>query len=334
MAKIGVAGTTGWGVTLAMVCVRNGHDVTLWARTEDEAQRLSSGYSPRPHPGIDLPEGISVTSSPGEAFSGANLVMVVTPSTTLRGNVRSIERSLSPGAIVVSGAKGIEIESGKRMSALIGEEANKIDPGRIGALSGPNLAPEIARGRLSSATLAFPDPQAAAQAQEMLNSERFRVYSSEDVAGVELGGALKNVIAIGAGIIDGMGVGDNAKAAFVTRGLHEVTRLGVALGARQETFAGLSGMGDLIATCYSPLSRNRGLGEQIARGRSPDELIASRTETAEGAPTTKAAVRIARRLGVEMPITEMTHRVLFEGLPINRAMVELMRRAPQPEARI
>ena len=153
------------------------------------------------------------------------------------------------------------------------------------------------------------------------------------MAGVELGGALKNIIAIGAGITDGMGVGANAKSAFLTRGLHEVSRLGVTLGARPETFAGLSGMGDLIATCYSGLSRNRGLGEELASGSNPDDVISGMTQTAEGVPTTRAAVRIARRRGVEMPITEMTHRVLFEGLAPQQALVELMRRAPQPEVR-
>ena len=334
MAKIGVAGTTGWGVTLAIVCERNHHRVTLWARTGSEAEQLAAGRSPRPRPGVQMPPGITVTPSAEEAFHDSDLALIVVPSTTMRANVAAIAQFLPAGAILVSGAKGIEIESGKRMSALISEEAPGVDPARIGALSGPNLALEIAHGQVSSATLAFNSPKVAAEAQAILNSERFRVYSSQDVAGVEIGGALKNVIAIGAGIIDSMGVGDNAKAAFVTRGLHEAARFGVAMGARQETFAGLSGMGDLIATCYSGLSRNRGLGEQLAAGKSPGDLIAGRTQTAEGAPTTRAAMRIARRLGIEMPITEMTHRILFEGLPPQQALVELMRRAPQPEARI
>lgn len=333
MAKITVAGTTGWGVTLAIVCARNGHEVTLWARTEAESTELATGHSPRPRPGVELHEDIRVTASPRQAFSSSELVLFVVPSTTVRANVREIAPWLPSQGVVVSCTKGIEIETGKRITELICEEAPSLDPGRIGALSGPNLAPEIAQGQVSSATLAFPSSEAAIAAQGVLNSERFRVYRSTDVAGVELGGALKNIIAIGAGITDGMGVGANAKAAFLTRGLHEVSRLGVTLGARPETFAGLSGMGDLIATCYSGLSRNRGLGEELASGSNPDDVISGMTQTAEGVPTTRAAVRIARRRGVEMPITEMTHRVLFEGLAPQQALVELMRRAPQPEVR-
>ena len=334
MARITVAGTTGWGVTLALVCARNGDDVTLWARSEAEAEVLASGRSPRPRPGVDLHPDIRVAGNPGDAFPSSELVLVVVPSTTMRANVRDIAPWLPRQAIVVSCTKGIEIETGKRMTELICEEAPRLDRSRVGALSGPNLAPEIAQGQVSSATVAFPSSEAATAAQGVLNSEVFRVYRSTDVAGVELGGALKNIIAIGAGIIDGMGVGDNAKAAFVTRGLHEVSRLGVTLGARQETFAGLSGMGDLIATCFSGLSRNRGLGEKLASGSSPGDLLSGMTQTAEGVPTTRAAVRIAQRRGVEMPITEMTHRVLFEGLSPQQALVELMRRAPQPEVRL
>ena len=334
MARITVAGTTGWGVTLALVCARNGDDVTLWARSEAEAEMLASGRSPRPRPGVDLHPDIRVAGNPGDAFPSSELVLVVVPSTTMRANVRDIAPWLPQEAIVVSCTKGIEIETGKRMTELICEEAPRLDRSRVGALSGPNLAPEIAQGQVSSATVAFPSSEAATAAQGVLNSEIFRVYRSTDVAGVELGGALKNIIAIGAGIIDGMGVGDNAKAAFVTRGLHEVSRLGVTLGARQETFAGLSGMGDLIATCFSGLSRNRGLGEKLASGSSPGDLLSGMTQTAEGVPTTRAAVRIAQRRGVEMPITEMTHRVLFEGLSPQQALVELMRRAPQPEVRL
>ena len=334
MARITVAGTTGWGVTLALVCARNGDDVTLWARSEAEAEVLASGRSPRPRPGVDLHPDIRVAGNPGDAFPSSELVLVVVPSTTMRANVRDIAPWLPRQAIVVSCTKGIEIETGKRMTELICEEAPRLDRSRVGALSGPNLAPEIAQGQVSSATVAFPSSEAATAAQGVLNSEVLRVYRSTDVAGVELGGALKNIIAIGAGIIDGMGVGDNAKAAFVTRGLHEVSRLGVTLGARQETFAGLSGMGDLIATCFSGLSRNRGLGEKLASGSSPGDLLSGMTQTAEGVPTTRAAVRIARRRGVEMPITEMTHRVLFEGLSPQQALVELMRRAPQPEVRL
>jgi glycerol-3-phosphate dehydrogenase (NAD(P)+) len=234
---------------------------------------------------------------------------------------------------VLCATKGIEIESGKRMCQLIGEETPAVPDTHIGALSGPNLAPEVAAGKVTSATVAFADEEQARAAQMTLNSEVFRVYRSDDVTGVELGGALKNIIAIGAGIIDGLSLGDNAKAAFLTRGLHEITRLGVALGARADTFYGLSGLGDLVATCSSALSRNHRLGEALAEGLTLDAALARLGQVAEGVPTTVAAVRVAQQHGVEMPIAEMTRRVLFEGLPPRDAMAALMRRTPQPEAR-
>jgi len=217
------------------------------------------------------------------------------------------------------------------MSELIVEEAPAVSPAAIGALSGPNLAKEIAAGKPSSATVAFTGLEAAERAQSVLSSALFRVYRSDALVGVELGGSLKNIIAIGAGIIDGLDLGNNAKAAFVTRGLHEITRLGVALGARRETFAGMTGMGDMIATAFSGLSRNRHVGEELAKGRRLDEILAEMGMTAEGVPTARAALALAKQRAVEMPITEMTCRVLFHGLDPRRAIDELMRRTPAPE---
>jgi glycerol-3-phosphate dehydrogenase (NAD(P)+) len=217
------------------------------------------------------------------------------------------------------------------MSELIVEEL-KVDRKRVGVLSGPNLAPEIAEGKLSSATAAFSDVERARLVQQTFNTESFRVYTSADVLGVELGGALKNIIAIGAGFIDGVGMGANAKAAFVTRGLHEMARLGVSMGARPETFAGLSGMGDLIATCYSSLSRNYRLGHSLAEGLPLKDALERLGRTAEGVPTTRAAVRLAKRRGVEMPIAETTQRVLSGELRPEQAALALMTRAPRPEA--
>jgi glycerol-3-phosphate dehydrogenase (NAD(P)+) len=221
--------------------------------------------------------------------------------------------------------------TGRRMSQVLEEELpNHLHP-QICVLSGPNLALEIARGKPASTVVASRNGYAAAKAQEMLMSPTFRVYTNEDVIGVELGGALKNIIAIGAGICDGLGYGDNAKAAFITRGLVEITRLGVAAGANPLTFAGLAGMGDLVATCASPLSRNRFVGEQIAKGKRLEEVLASMKNVAEGVYTTVAALRMAKELGVEMPIAQATYQVLFEGLDPRKAVIELMGRPPRPE---
>jgi glycerol-3-phosphate dehydrogenase (NAD(P)+) len=333
MARVGVIGTTAWGLTLAVVLARRGHDMTVLARTGAEASDLERARrSPRLPDGADFPPTLRVTADPAEALGQAGIVLVAVPSVTMRANMRAQGKIMPPACLIISATKGIEIETGRRMSELIAEETGH-DASKIGALSGPNLAPEIAQGLIASATVAFPDEANARVAQGALNSEVFRVYRSDDLNGVELGGALKNIVAIGAGFIEGFSLGDNAKAAYVTRGLHEITRLGVAMGARAETFAGLSGMGDLVATCYSGLSRNRRVGQELARGRKLPEILRDLKQTAEGVPTTQAASRLARELGVEMPITEMTRRVLFEDLTPQKAVEALMRRAPQPEVR-
>ena len=332
ISRVGVVGTTGWGTTLAVLLARLGHDVRLWARTPEEAHRLNvERENSRLIPGARFPRELVVTASPGEALSGADLVLLAVPSRAVRWNVRATAAHIPGGALVVSGTKGIEIETGKRMSELVAGEAPALPAASIGALSGPNLAREIAAGKPSSATVAFTSLEAAERAQSTLSSETFRVYRSDDLIGVELGGSLKNIIAIGAGIIDGLELGDNAKAAFVTRGLHEITRLGIALGARHDTFTGMTGMGDMIATAFSPLSRNRHVGEELAKGRRLQEILAAMDMTAEGVPTTRAAVALAEQHSVEMPIAEMTGRVLFDGFDPSRAIGELMRRAPAPE---
>ncbi len=332
LSRVGIVGTTGWGTTLGVLLARVGHDVRLWARTAEEARRLNAEReSSRLAPGTRFPSGLRATASSEEALSGTDLILIAVPSTTMRENVRLIAGSVPSAALVVSATKGIEIETGRRMSELISEEMPALSPASIGALSGPNLAREIAVGKPSSATVAFSSLEAAERAQSTLSSAAFRVYRSDDLVGVELGGALKNIIAIGAGIIDGLELGDNAKAAFVTRGLHEITRLGLTLGARRETFAGMTGMGDMIATAFSRLSRNRHVGEELAKGRKLDEILAEMDMTAEGVPTTKAAVALAEQCSVEMPITEMTERVLFDGFDPGRAIDELMSRTPAPE---
>ena len=217
------------------------------------------------------------------------------------------------------------------MSEVILEELPEFGEDNIGVLSGPNLAPEIASGKISSATLAFPNSNVSESVQSILSSDVFRIYRSQDVKGVELGGALKNIVAIGAGFIDGAGLGANIKAAYVTRGLHEMTRLGVAMGANGDTFAGLSGMGDLVVTCYSALSRNYRLGFGLASGKDLQSVVADLGQTVEGAPTSQAAVRLAEQLDIDMPITKATHAVLFEGASPQDVVNDLMVRTLQPE---
>ena len=332
MATIGVVGTTGWGTTLAIITAREGHTVRLLARSEDEAARLRlANENSRYLPGASFHPAMRVTHDPAEALGGVDLTILAVPSNTLRQNIKHVGEYIDNETVIVSAVKGLEIETGSRMSEVIRQELDGAARTPICALSGPNLAREIIRGKLSSTVVASPDEEAAKRAQAILNSSVFRVYTNTDIVGVELGGALKNIIAIGAGICDGLQMGDNVKAAFMTRGLVEVARLGVAAGARQMTMAGLAGMGDLIATCSSDLSRNHQVGVLLSRGRTLAEIRSEMHNVAEGINTTAAARAMAADLGVEMPITDVTYRVLFEGMSVDKAVSELMGRAPTPE---
>lgn len=327
-----VVGTTSWGTTLAILMAKQGHQVRLWARTEEEAALLQrERENKRFLPGFHFPTSLQVTASLDDAFGQAHLVLFAVPSKSLRANAQRMGGAIPPDAIVISATKGLEMDTGLRMSQVLAQELPEILHSHICALSGPNLSGEIAQEWPSSTVVASEDEQSASIAQAALMTPYFRVYTNNDVVGVELGGALKNIIAIGAGISDGLGYGNNAKSAFVTRGLTEITRLGVAAGASALTFAGLAGLGDLIATAASPLSRNRYLGEQLAKGRSLEEIQASMQNVAEGVDTSAAAVKMSRQLEVEMPITEATYRVLFQGLDPQQAVIELLGRAPQPE---
>lgn len=329
--KIAVIGTTAWGTTQAIMLGRRGFDVALWARTEAEADRLRRTRENFRLPGFPLSDGVSVTASAAEAMQGTALAIFAVPSQSLRANVRAVCAHVDEKTVLLSCAKGLEIPSCKRMSEIMADELPSTLHKNIAVLSGPNLALEIARGLPATAVIAAEDHDVARQAQETVMSASFRVYTSDDVVGVELGGALKNIIALGAGMSDGLGYGDNAKAGFITRGLAEISRLGVALGARPVTFSGLAGLGDLVATCCSPLSRNHFLGCELARGRSLKEVTSTMKGIAEGVTTTAAAREMARRNGVTMPITEQLHRVLFEGLSLKQAVAELMGRDPKPE---
>ena len=328
--RVAILGSGAWGTTLAMVAARARSDVTLVVRDPD-ALRVMHGQRrhPRSLRGIELPPTIAFTGDARAAIERADVIIVAIPTQQLRAALGRLRARLR-GKVVVSAAKGIEVATLKRPTQVICEVLGA-DADAVAALSGPNLAVEIASGKPATTVIASSVVDAAMLAQRALMSEAFRVYTSHDVVGVEMGGALKNIIAIGAGIGDGLNAGDNAKAAFLTRGIAEIAGLGVAHGTDPLTFAGLSGMGDLIATCASPLSRNHRVGVELAAGRSLDEIVAGMAEVAEGIETTRAAVRLARERGIAMPITEQMYAVLFEGKAPIEAVRDLMRREPAPE---
>jgi glycerol-3-phosphate dehydrogenase (NAD(P)+) len=327
-----VIGTTSWGTTLSLLLARQGVHTRLWARTAEEALKLSARENAARLPGHPFPPSLDVTASLQEAVAGAGLIVIAVPSARFRENVRRLrDVRLQPDAIILGATKGLERGTGRRMSEVVSEELGAEALRRYAALSGPNLSKEVAAGMPSSTVVAALDLAVAERAQRLLNSATFRVYTNTDLIGVELGGSLKNIIALGAGMADGMGYGDNGKAAFIARGIAEITRLGIAAGAQPMTFAGLACLGDLIATCYSPLSRNRYVGQELAKGRALEEVLRGLGQVAEGVDTTAAALVLAERLGVEMPITALTRRVLHDGLAPRRALEELMARAPKPE---
>jgi len=325
MPKIAIVGTTTWGKTLGVVLANKGLQVKLWARTEPEAAELrNTGTNSALVPGTTFPPQLSITSLLGEALANVAAVILAVPSQTMRHNIRLIKGYLDGAMIVISAAKGLEVGSNKRMSQVIAEEIAPRFRSNICVLSGPNLSREIIRDLPAASVVAAEDEAIARKAQKLLTAPNFCVYTNTDVIGVELGGALKNIIALGAGMVDGLGYGDNAKAAFITRGLIEIAALGVALGANPLTFAGLAGVGDVIATCASPLSRNHYVGVELTKGRRLKEITDSMTGVAEGVSTTIAARNLAQQLGLGMPITEKIYQVLFEGAEPRQAMIELM----------
>ena len=323
--KVAVIGSTSWGTTLGIILARRDIDVALWARTREEADRLVQDRENRIRlPGISFPKRLSPTCVIEEALHNASLVVLAVPSQKMRHNVRLLRGEIAEGVTIVHAAKGLETGTAKRMTQVIAEELDPQYISTICVLSGPNLSKEIARGLPAATVIAARDGNVAERVREIMDSSSFHVFTSNDVVGVELGGALKNIIALGAGMVDGLGYGDNAKAAYMSRGLTEIAGLGVALGADPITFLGLAGLGDLLATCASTLSRNHTLGEQLAKGRSKDEIMTSLGSAVEGVPTTAAALKLAGELGIEMPITERIYRVLFEGFDTALAMDELI----------
>ena len=323
--KVAVIGSTSWGTTLAVVMARKGIDVSLLGFTPEEARKMAAERENADRlPGIRFPPSLVPIGGIDEALRGASLVIVAVPSQEMRRNMREAKVHIPLKAIVVSGSKGFELNSDKRMTEVIIDELGANYKPYVCALSGPNLSREIAQGLPAASMVAGYDIRSAEAAQRALNSPSFQIYPSDDVIGVELGGTLKNIVALGAGMVDALGYGNNAKAAYMAHGLSEIANLGVAMGANPLTFLGLSGLGDLLATCDSSLSRNHTMGEGLARGRSMKEMIESMGTMAEGVPTTAATLKISKELGVDMPITERIYKVLYEGLSPARAMAELI----------
>lgn len=326
--KICVLGAGSWGTALAALLAAAGHSVVLWDRSQERVEEISNTrVNSRFLPDVPIPEEVHPVADLQEAVQGRKIVVVAIPSQFVREVVAGIGPEVAGSeAIYVSTAKGIENKTLMRMSQVLIETIPNLDPDRVVALSGPSHAEEVARKIPTAVVAASASAETARRIQETFMTPFFRVYTHTDIVGVELGGALKNIIALAAGIGDGVGYGDNTKAALMTRGLVEITRLGVALGAERLTFAGLSGMGDLIVTCMSRHSRNRYVGEQIGRGRKLEEILQEMVMVAEGVRTTESAYELAERHHVEMPITREVYRVLFEGKSPRQAVYDLMTR--------
>ncbi|MGH9379198.1 MAG: NAD(P)H-dependent glycerol-3-phosphate dehydrogenase [Thermoanaerobaculia bacterium] len=337
MSDIGVLGAGSWGTSLAVHLARRGARVRLWTRRGDDAQTLRRERMNRRYlPNVPFPEGLEVSAELAD-MAGCDPVLVVVPSHGFRQVLQHYLRALPPGAsrTVVSATKGIEMDSLARMSQVTFEEAlaaeREVD---YAVLSGPTFADELARGVPTAAVVASEEEPVARRLREQLAGPELRLYSSPDVTGVELGGAAKNVVAIAAGVVSGLASGHNTLAALITRGLHEITRLGVACGGQPRTFAGLAGLGDLVLTCTGPQSRNRQTGERLARGETLEQIQAGRTMVAEGIRNSLAMHRLAGQKGVEMPIVSQMVAVLYEGLDVRVAIQELMTRELKAEAEL
>jgi glycerol-3-phosphate dehydrogenase (NAD(P)+) len=326
-----VLGAGSWGTAFAKVLADAGRDVRILARRERVAAAIrSTGTNPEYLPDLRLPGRVTATTDPAEAIPGADLVALSVPSQTVRGNLATWATFLDPDATLVSLMKGIELGTTRRMSEVIVETAG-VAADRVAVVSGPNLAPEIADEQPAATVVACSDIDRATFVQRAIATPYFRPYTNDDVIGAELGGAVKNVIALAYGMATSMGLGHNTRAMLITRGLAETARLGVALGADPLTFAGLAGMGDLVASCSSPLARNRTFGEHLGRGETLEQAQAATRQTAEGVKSCLSIRDLARTHGVEMPITEQVELVCHEGVYPRVAMAALMARSPKPE---
>ena len=329
--RAAVLGAGSWGTTFAKVLADAGCTVLLHARRPELAHEIGETRENAEYlPGIRLPDRMRATADAAEALADAEIVVLAVPSQSLRGNLTEWAPLLPPDAVLLSLMKGIELGSTKRMSQVICEVTGA-GPDRVAALSGPNLAREIAEEQPAATVVACTDHDRAAQVQAACHTPYFRPYTNQDLVGCELGGAVKNVIALACGITEGMGFGDNTRASLITRGLAETARLGAALGAEPTTFAGLAGLGDLVATCSSPLSRNRTFGERLGRGMSVEDVQRSTRQVTEGVKSCRSVLDLARAHGVDMPLTEAVVRVCHDGVPVTQMVKEIMSREAKPE---
>jgi len=329
LTRCAIVGAGAWGTALADLLARNGHDVVLWARETDVAESVNAHHeNARFLAGHRLAPSLRATSSVAEAVQGAEFITYAAPSHVLRAVARDTAPAVARDATLAVASKGIERETFALMTDVIEDEL----PGRpVVAVSGPSFAAEVAARQPTAIVAASSDAAAAERAQLALSSPEFRVYTHDDVAGVELGGALKNVMAVATGMVEGLGLGFNSRAALITRGLAEMTRLGTALGAQPATFAGLAGIGDLVLTCTGALSRNRAVGVEIGKGLTLAQVLAGKETVAEGVLNTQSAYALAEREGVEMPIVTAVHRILFDGHPVRAAIADLMSRELRAE---
>jgi glycerol-3-phosphate dehydrogenase (NAD(P)+) len=328
MMKIGVIGAGSWGTTLANVLAKKGHDVTLWVYEADLAKRLQeTGVNDLYLDGITLSSKLACTNELAEAAKDSQLILLVSPSQVMRHVLKDLKTHIADDCLLVSAAKGIENETLMTMSEVLQEVLGAQVAKRSAFLSGPSFAREVAIEQPTAVTVAAEDLAVALRVQEIFSTDYFRVYTNQDVVGVEIGGAMKNVIALAAGVGDGLGFNNNARAALITRGLVEIARLGDAKGAQGATFYGLAGMGDLVLTCTGDLSRNRSVGIELGKGRKLDEILNKMNMVAEGVKTTLSAYQLAAKLGVAMPITEQMYQVLYEDKDPKQAVADLMTRA-------
>ena len=334
MTKVAVVGNTTWGTTLAIVLARNGVSTTLLCRGQAEAQMLQRDrQNKRFLDGVPFPSSLAVTANWQEVIGDSEVILFAVPSRTLRVNAQAVARFMTGSAVILSATKGLDPETGQRMTAILEAEIGSGYIEALAAISGPNLAKEIAAGKPATAVIASDKAVIAEELSNLFRSSVFRAYVSSDIIGVELAGAMKNVIALGAGVCDGLDYGVNAKAAFINRGLAELIRLGVALGAEPLTFSGLAGLGDMMATSFSPLSRNRGAGERIARGESASDVLKNSDNVIEAFETVPACLKLAESVGIDMPITEAVSKILFKRADPENIARELMTREGYQEWR-
>jgi glycerol-3-phosphate dehydrogenase (NAD(P)+) len=327
-----VMGSGAWGTALAKLLADAGGEVRLWARRSDIATQINTTrHNPDYLPGVQLPAAIEATTDADEALSGVTTVLLAVPAQTMRPNLERWAGLLTPGATLVSAAKGIELETLMRMSQVV-VDVTSVDPSQVAVISGPNLASEITAGQPAATVIACSDSGRAVAVQRMLNAGYFRPYTNADVIGTEIGGACKNVIALACGMAAGVGLGENTAAAIITRGLAEIMRLGIAVGAKGATLAGLAGVGDLVATCTSPHSRNRSFGESLGRGETMEAALRARGgHVVEGVTSCESVLALASSYDVEMPLTEAVHRVCHKGLSVYEAVALLLGRTTKPE---